>query len=149
MLFRKSLLFVSFTLLQFYSISQTEIEAEPVFEFPDVEASFPGGYDSLSRWINRNIEYPSGSIEKGEQGRVYVAFVVEVDGSLSSIKIERGAFPLLDAEVLRLVGSMPNWIPGEMGEGKKCRTRFRLPVNFTLDFDEEPSDKKKRRGKKG
>ena len=108
-----------------------KVEAE-IIDFPDVEAGFPGGPAEMQRWINNNVEYPQTSIEMGDQGRVYLSFVVEVDGSVSNIKIERGVTDELDREAKRVIRNMPKWSPGEAG-GKKVRTRCRLPISFTLE----------------
>lgn len=104
----------------------------PVIDFPDVEALFPGGAAELQRWINSNVQYPQTSIEMNEQGRVYLSFVVETDGSLSNISIERGVSEDLDKEAKRVLRKMPNWEAGEV-KGKKVRTRCRLPIIFTLE----------------
>lgn len=112
-------------------VPEVKIEAE-VIEFPDVEATFPGGPAAMQQWIAKNVKYPQTSIELGEQGKVYVSFVVEPDGSISGIQVERGVSDDLDREAKRLVRSMPNWTAGEAG-GKKARTRCRLPINFTLN----------------
>ncbi|TNE56089.1 MAG: energy transducer TonB [Bacteroidetes bacterium] len=108
-----------------------EIKAE-VIEFPDVEATFPGGPAAMQQWIAKNVKYPQTSIELGEQGKVYVSFVVEPDGAITGVKVERGVSDDLDREAKRLVRNMPKWVPGEAG-GKKARTRCRLPINFTLN----------------
>lgn len=104
----------------------------PVIEFPDVEASFIGGAVAMQRWIAENVHYPEASIETNEQGRVYLSFVVETDGTISNIAIERGVSSDIDREAKRLVRSMPKWEPGE-AKGQKARTRCRLPINFTLN----------------
>lgn len=104
----------------------------PIIDFPDVEASFPGGPAALQRWISENVQYPQTSIEMNEQGKVYLSFVVETDGSISNIAIERGVSSDLDKEAKRVVRKMPNWEAGE-AKGKKARTRCRLPINFTLN----------------
>ena len=112
---------------------ETVIEVqEEIIEFPDVEAGFPGGTAELQRWIVQNIQYPQTSIEMNEQGRVYLSFVVEADGSISNIAVERGVSADLDKEAKRVVRTMPKWTPGE-AKGKKARVRCRLPINFTLN----------------
>jgi protein TonB len=112
---------------------ETVIEVEEeIIEFPDVEASFPGGPAELQRFIKENVQYPQTSIEMNEQGRVYLSFVVEADGSISNIAVERGVSEDLDREAKRVVRSMPKWNAGE-AKGKKARTRCRLPINFTLN----------------
>jgi periplasmic protein TonB len=105
---------------------------EEIIDFPDVEAGFPGGPAEMIKFINSNIQYPQTSIEMNEQGRVYLSFVVEPDGTISNIAVERGVSGDLDREAKRVVRQMPKWVPGE-AKGKKVRTRCRLPINFTLN----------------
>ncbi len=105
---------------------------EEIIDFPDVEAGFPGGTAAMKKWIAENVQYPQTAIEMNEQGRVYLSFVVEPDGSITNISVERGVSPDLDREAKRLLRKMPKWIPGE-AKGKKARTRCRLPINFTLN----------------
>lgn len=103
-----------------------------VIEWPDVEAKFPGGAAEMQRWIAENVQYPQTSIELNEQGKVFLSFVVEEDGSISQVEIERSVSGDLDKEAKRLLRKMPHWIPGE-AKGQKARTRCRLPINFTLN----------------
>lgn len=105
---------------------------EELTEFPDVEAQFPGGADSLLTFIRENILYPEVAKEMGEQGRVFVQCVVEKDGSLSNITIVRGVSPSLDQEAKRVVKLMPKWKPAE-SNGKIVRSRKIVPVLFRLD----------------
>lgn len=107
------------------------VKEKEIIEFPDIEASFPGGAAAMQKWIGENVQYPQASVELNEQGRVYLSFVVEEDGSISNIQIERGVSDDLDREAKRLLRKMPHWIAGEAG-GHKARTRCRLPINFTL-----------------
>jgi protein TonB len=112
--------------------TQDIVVKEEIIEFPDVEAAFPGGAAELQKWIGSNVQYPQTSIEMNEQGRVYVSFVVEPDGTITNINIERGVSNDLDKEAKRLLRSMPKWVAGEAG-GRKARTRCRLPINFQLN----------------
>ena len=114
-------------------IGQEEVVVESeIIDFPDVEASFPGGAAAMQKWIGQNVQYPQTSIEMNEQGRVYLSFVVEKDGKIGNIKIERGVSIDLDKEAKRLLRKMPQWKAGE-ASGRKVRTRCRLPINFTLN----------------
>ena len=110
---------------------ETIIVEEEIIEFPDVEAEFIGGAQAMMKYIQQNILYPPTSIEMNEQGKVYLSFVVEPDGSISNVSIERGVSKDIDNEAKRIVRSMPKWSPGE-AKGKKSRTRCRLPINFQL-----------------
>lgn len=106
--------------------------AAPIIEFPDVSAGFPGGSSVMMKWINDNLVYPQISIENNHQGRVFVSFVIEKDGSITNVKVERGISVDLDKEAQRIVRKMPKWIPGESA-GIVVRSRIRLPINFTLN----------------
>ena len=110
---------------------ETIIVEEEIIEFPDVEAEFIGGAQAMMKYIQQNIQYPPKSIEMNEQGKVYLSFVVETDGTISNVAIERGVSIDIDNEAERIVRSMPKWSPGE-SKGKKARTRCRLPINFQL-----------------
>ncbi len=110
---------------------KVEPVAAPIVEFPDVEAGFPGGPAAMMKWINDNVKYPQTSIEMNEQGRVFLSFVVEKDGSITNVKVERGISIDLDKEAKRVVRKMPKWIPGESA-GRAVRARCRLPINFQL-----------------
>lgn len=104
---------------------------EPVIEIPTIEAAYPGGYVEMMKFIRDNVAYPEDAMELGEQGKVYISFVVEKDGSVSNVKVDRKVFPSLDREAKRLVSEFPNWIPGEMEYGK-VRTKVSLPISFVI-----------------
>ena len=109
-----------------------DIDIEKIHDISDVEATYIGGYHALTLFVQKEINYPQICIEGNIQGKVYVGFVIEKDGSVSHVKILRGVDEDLDREAIRLVRAMPKWKPGENG-GKKVRTRASLPVNFVLN----------------
>ena len=100
---------------------------------------FPGGITEMNRFIARNLKYPLLAQENGIQGRVVCQFVVNTDGSIVDIKISRGVEDSLDAEVIRLVKSMPRWIPGRQ-DGKPVRVRYTLPIRFKLTDEGDKSN---------
>lgn len=106
-------------------------EPEEIFDFAEVEPAFPGGEAAMAQWINDNIEYPTVSAEMGEQGIVYVQFVVQKDGSIKNVKVLKGVSTDLDNEAKRVVSKMPKWSPGEQA-GKKVSVRYTLPIHFRL-----------------
>jgi periplasmic protein TonB len=107
------------------------IQAEPIVDFAEKEPSFPGGEGAMHRYIQENVVYPELSREMGEQGTVYVQFVVNSDGSIEDVKVVKPVSDLLNKEAIRVVKSMPAWAPGEQA-GKKVRVRFTLPINFKI-----------------
>lgn len=117
---------------------------EGIVDFPEIETEYDGGPEAMQRWIAENVNYPQDAIEMNEQGKVYLSFVIEPNGEISNIVVERSVSEALDNEAIRLIKSMPPWIPGEV-KGKKVRVRVRLPINFTLTSDE---DDKKKKGKR-
>lgn len=98
----------------------------------DVEPQFPGGKNALNQFIMDNVRYPSKAQEKGDDGTVYVEFMVSNTGQLSNIRVRRGVSKELDAEALRIIQLMPNWIPGEL-KGQPVDVRFTIPINFRLE----------------
>jgi|688.fasta_scaffold215281_3 protein TonB len=108
-----------------------KVEEETIYDFAEVEPSFQGGPEALNKWIQANVVYPESALTKNEQGFVYVKFVVNRDGSIEQVSIRKGVSEALDKEALRVVKSMPNWIPGKE-EGKPVRVSFTLPISFRL-----------------
>lgn len=98
---------------------------------PQVPAQFLGGDVELMKYLNEKIRYPQIAAENGIEGRSVVRFVVSIDGTISDVKIIKSSDPSLDKEALRVVKSMPKWIPGKV-EGKNVNSYFTLPVTFRL-----------------
>lgn len=90
---------------------------------------FPGGFSALSDYLAKNVKYPEKAREAGIQGRVFVSFFVEKDGSLDEVKVMRSLGGGCDEEAIRVVKAMPKWIPGEQ-RGKPVRVSFMLPIYF-------------------
>lgn len=93
--------------------------------------SFPGGESAMYEWLRKNINYPVIAQENNIQGKVTLQFVVDKNGDIVDIIIARGVDPSLDKEAVRVVKSMPKWIPGKQG-GNSVKVRFTLPVQFRL-----------------
>ncbi len=106
---------------------------EPTYDLAAVQEQpdFPGGMAKMYAYLQKNTKYPDMEFDAGIQGKVYVEFVVERDGSVEDVKIRRGVSPGLDKEALRAVKSMPKWSPGKMN-GKAVKVRFTIPVDFKL-----------------
>lgn len=96
-----------------------------------LDAEFYGGHKSMTRFINSNVKYPQISVEMEEQGKVYLSFVVEADGRISTIDIERGVSKDLDREAKRVIRLMKYWCPAYCN-GEAVRSKAYLPIVFTL-----------------
>ena len=106
-------------------------EETKVFDVVEQMPSFPGGQNALFEYLSKNIKYPVVAEENGVQGRVIVTFVVERDGSITDVKVAKSVDPSLDKEAMRVVRSMPHWIPGKQN-GSAVRVKFTVPVTFRL-----------------
>ena len=103
---------------------------EPVLWVPEMP-SFPGGLSEMHNYLVNNINYPGEAREISIQGTVYLSFIVEPDGSISNITILRGIGGGCEEEALRVVKSMPKWVPGKQN-GHPVRVMLTLPVKFSL-----------------
>lgn len=100
---------------------------------PDLlEGAYKNTVADMQQWIVNNIRYPQEAIERNEQGRVYMNFIIEQDGSISHVNIDRGVSDALDFESVRLLYSMPKWNPATCN-GVPVRSLARMPISYTLN----------------
>ena len=112
-------------------VEEEEVQEQEIFQIVEEMPAYPGGDQKLMEFIAKGIKYPQIARETGIQGRVFVGFVVEPDGSVSNVKVLRGIGGGCDEEAMRVVKSMPKWKPGKQ-RGKAVRVSYMLPVNFKL-----------------
>ena len=116
-----------------------EVEkTEKAFDVVEQMPQYPGGPAALMQFLAQNIRYPEEAHKAGVQGRVIVSFVVETDGSISEAKAVKSVSSELDAEALRVINCMPNWIPGRQN-GEAVRVKYVVPVTFRLQDDDKPA----------
>lgn len=106
-------------------------EENRVYDIVEQMPMYPGGINALIEFLSTNIRYPQCSEENGVEGKILINFVVEKDGSISSIKTVSGNDYYLEMEAERVVKIMPNWIPGRTNKGT-VRVKYTLPVTFRL-----------------
>jgi protein TonB len=90
-----------------------------------------GGAAAWQKFLERNIRYPSQASEAGKQGKVFLSFIVETDGHLSNIVVDRGVGYGLDDEALRVLKLAPAWKPG-IQNGHKVRVKYTIPISFVM-----------------
>ncbi len=110
---------------------EDEVQEQEIFTVVEQMPEFPGGQAAMMNFIATNIRYPPMARESGIQGRVFVNFVVEPDGSVTNVNVLRGIGGGCDEEAIRVVQAMPKWTPGRQ-RGRAVRVSFNLPVRFTL-----------------
>ena len=113
----------------------TGYDEDHIFTIVEKNPVFPGGEVALMKYIQDNIIYPSIAAENGIQGRSFCEFVVNKDGSVSDVCVLRAFNQYLDREAIRVLKSLPKFIPGEQ-RGKPVRVKYSVPVSFTLKTDE-------------
>jgi len=104
---------------------------DKVEDFPDIEAEFPGGYEEWKKYLLKEMKYPEIAIENGDQGTVYVMFIVETDGSIGDVKVTKGVSFEVDREARRVIKSSPKWIPGRINK-VNVRSRLNIPIKFNI-----------------
>ena len=113
------------------SVAQDEEDDDKPVVKVQKKAEFPGGREALREYLRGTLIYPSQAAEAGIQGTVMVQFIVRRDGSLDNVEVLRSVDPILDAEAVRVVKSMPNWTPAQLN-GRDVSSIFRLPFLFKL-----------------
>ena len=110
---------------------KTEVEENKVFTAVEQMPQFPGGEAELMKYISKNLKYPPVAMENNIQGRVTIQFVVTKTGKIGEVKVARGKDPDLDKEAVRVVKSLPDFIPGKMN-GQAVNVWYTLPITFRL-----------------
>ena len=114
------------------AVDEEVVVEDDIFVIVEENPQFPdGGTAGLLQYLGKNIKYPTIPQENGTQGRVTVQFVVNKDGSIVDVKVIRGVDPYLDKEAVRVISTMPKWIPGKQ-RGVPVRCKFTVPVTFKL-----------------
>ena len=108
------------------------VTPDKIEEFPDVEAEFIGGYSAWKEYLLNELKYPDYSLEVGDEGCVYLSFVVETDGSIGDVKVTKGVSFEIDKEAKRVIKNSPKWKPGKTSN-KLVRTRITIPINFVIN----------------
>ena len=98
----------------------------------EVMPEYPGGPNALVKYVQNNLKYPESAKKNKQEGRVFVGFVVEKDGSISNVSVMRGVCEELDNEAVRVVKTLPKFTPGMHG-GKPVRVQYTLPIAFKLN----------------
>lgn len=107
------------------------VEENKVFNAVEQMPQFPGGDAELMKHIQKNLKYPPVAMENNIQGRVVVQFVVTKTGKVGEVKVVRGKDPDLDKEAVRVVKTLPDFIPGKMN-GQAVNVWYTLPITFKL-----------------
>lgn len=136
---KRFLLLLSAIFLTNIAFCQNEVKVsddDAIFFVVEVQPEFPGGMDSMYAFIQKNLIYPEKAKAEGIEGRVFITFTIEKDGSVSNVKILRGIGGGCDEAAKEVVEKMPKWKPGTQ-RGKPVRVQFNLPIKFELPKNKE------------
>lgn len=110
---------------------ERKTEEEEIYSVVDEKPDFPGGEKALMDFVIKNLKYPPKMAKKKIQGRVFVSYIVETDGSISNIEVLKSPAKELSDEAVRVISLMPKWKPGTKG-GNPVRVKYIMPVSFTI-----------------
>ena len=116
--------------------NESPAQDNKVYETVEQMPEFPGGMEALVNFLQENVKYPEVATKNNIQGRVLVQFIVDKTGQVGDVKVVRSVSEELDAEAIRVVKSMPHFIPGRQ-DGKAVSVWFTLPISFKLQGDSE------------
>ncbi len=106
------------------------VDSNYIYQVVDRMPQFSKGSDSLSTYVSKNLKWPNTDADV--QGKVILRFVVNTNGSISNIEILRSLDPLFDAEAIRVIKTLPKFIPGKQN-GQTVRVYYTLPITFRLE----------------
>lgn len=92
---------------------------------------YPGGMVEFMKWLTATLKYPSAALQRKQQGKVMISFIVEKDGSLTGLKVVKSGGKLFDDEAMRVARMMPKWKAG-VDKGKPCRSMIAIPIVFEM-----------------
>jgi protein TonB len=113
------------------NVKATEDDPNKIFTSVEQVPEFPGGLSAFGKYLEKNIRYPAVARENNTQGKVFVSFVCERDGSLTDVKVARGIGDGCDEEAVRVIKASPHWKPG-IQNGRPVRVQYSVPISFTL-----------------
>jgi len=118
-----------------WSLNQIDADInKDMFSVVDPMPEFPGGIDSLTQFIQKNLKYPDDALKMGISGRVTLQLLVNKIGEIEETKVSHSVCTSIDEEAIRIVKLMPKWNPGRM-EGKEVNAYCLVPVDFKIKKD--------------
>lgn len=123
--------------------AQTNSSRSEVMDFTSVDTppSFPGGLEKFYTFIGKSVKYPAEAVKNNVQGKVFLSYIVEKDGSLSEVQLAGKKLGYgTDEEAIRVLQLSPKWNPGLMN-GKPVRVKYHIPISFTLSKEDSAGEK--------
>lgn len=114
-----------------------------VYNFTSINKppTYPGGMTKFYEFLSKSIIYPSLAADNEIQGNVFISFVVEKDGSLTEVKVDRKLGFGTDEEAVRVLKLSKKWNPG-IQNGKVVRVKYNIPIKFSMNGNDDTPSKK-------
>lgn len=130
----KTITFKLLVIILIFAVAQNDVMAqqkEKVFDFVALEfpPNYPGGMANFYKLIANNIKYPEAAKKNNIEGIVLVSFIIEKNGTLSNVEVQRGLGYGTDEEAVRVLKLSQKWSPGTQ-KGKAVRVKYNLPIKF-------------------
>ena len=94
--------------------------------------TYPGGIKSFYDFIGGEMEYPTTAVKENVQGNVLISFIIEKDGSLNNINVDRKLGAGLDEEAVSVLKLSEKWNPGKLKDGTVVKVKYNIPIKFSL-----------------
>lgn len=114
-----------------YDNEEPEEVADEIFDIVEEQPNPVGGMSAFNQFLRKNLKYPSTARRMAIEGKVFVQFVVDKDGSLNEVKVIKGIGAGCDEEAIRVLKAHPNWKPGKQ-RGRAVKVRMVIPIYFKL-----------------
>jgi protein TonB len=112
-------------------VEEPKEEVDEIFTVVEESATPKGGMQAFYEYVGKKLKYPAQARRMGTEGKVFVQFVINKDGSISDVVAIKGIGAGCDEEAVRIIQSAPPWTPGKQ-RGKPVKQRMVLPITFKL-----------------
>lgn len=130
--------------LRLFGQQADSLKSEEIFIKVETQPKYPGGMQALYTHLGKNLRYPADARQSGTEGRIYIEFIVNEDGSTDNHRVVKGVMKSLDEEALRVIKTLSNFIPGTQN-GEAVKVKMVMPVYFKLANSRPKKKKKKKR----
>ncbi|MNJ91676.1 Gram-negative bacterial tonB protein [compost metagenome] len=122
------------TIIGYATLYKETTDDNKIYDFVsiDKQPSFIGGMAFFYAYLKKEVKYPAEAVKNNVQGKVFLSFIVEMDGSLTNIKVERRLGSGTDEEAIRVLEESPKWTPG-IQNGRPVRVKYNIPISFSLN----------------
>lgn len=118
--------------LEDYKFEEPKEEvAEVVFRIVEEQPAPIGGYSAFYEYISKKLKYPAQARRMGIEGKVFVEFIVDKDGSITDVTLMKGIGGGCDEEAIRIIKASPKWKPGKQ-RGQPVKVKMTVPIVFKL-----------------